>query len=171
MERNFFSRTIGMWPQYGYSWEPNLREAEGEPMVIGEDVGIAPVPVANEGDTAFTTYGGRALMILQTTPELQNLAWDFIKFLMEDENNLTFIQELGYLPVVTSLKEDAYFQDPARQPFVEALENAVLPEQTGTAEDVANEILGVYQLVAVEKSISPEEAVQEAATRAQGKIE
>jgi len=171
MERNFFSRTIGMWPQYGYSWEPNLREAEGEPMVIGEDVGIAPVPVPKEGDTSYTTYGGRALMILQTTPERQNLAWDFVKFLMEDENNLTFIQELGYLPVVTSLKEDAYFQDPARQPFVEALENAVLPEQTGTAEDVANEILGVYQLVAVEKSITPEEAVQEAATRAQGKIE
>jgi multiple sugar transport system substrate-binding protein len=171
MEKSFFSRTIGMWPQYGYSWEPNLREAEGEPMVIGEDVGVAPVPVPNEGDTPYTTYGGRALMILKTSPDRQNLAWDFIKFLMEDENNLTFITELGYLPVITSLKADPYFQDPARQPFVAALENAILPEQTGTAEDVANEILGVYQLVAVERSISPEEAVQEAATRAQAKLQ
>jgi multiple sugar transport system substrate-binding protein len=110
-------------------------------------------------------------MILKTSPDRQNLAWDFIKFLMEDENNLTFITELGYLPVITGLKEDPYFQDPARQPFVAALENAILPEQTGTAEDVANEILGVYQLVAVEKSISPEEAVQEAATRAQAKLQ
>jgi len=171
MEKNFFSRSIGMWPQYGYSWEPNLREAAGEPMVIGEDVGIAPVPVPNEGDTSYTTYGGRALMILQTTPERQNRAWDFIKFLMEDENNLMLIQELGYLPVVTALKDDPYFQDPARQPFVEALENAVLPEQLGTADDVANEILGVYQLVAVEKSMTPEEGVEEAVTRARAKIQ
>jgi multiple sugar transport system substrate-binding protein len=61
MEKNFFSRSIGMWPQYGYSWEPNLKDAAGQPMQIGQDVGIAPVPVPNEGDTSFTTYGGRAL--------------------------------------------------------------------------------------------------------------
>ena len=140
-------------------------------MVIGEDVGVAPVPVPNEGDTSYTTYGGRALMILQTDPERQNRAWDFIQFLMEDENNLTFIEELGYLPVITTLKDDPYFQDPARLPFVEALQNAVLPEQTGVADDVANEILGVYQQVAVEKSITPEQAVEEAVTRARGKIQ
>ena len=58
---------------------------------------------------------------------------------MEDENNLTFIQELGYLPVVTALKDDPYFQDPARQPFVEALQNAVLRTDRH-ADDVANEI-------------------------------
>ena len=64
MEVNFFSRNIGMWLQYGYSWEPNLESAADEPMVIGVDVGAAPVPVPNEGDTSFTTYGGRAMMIL-----------------------------------------------------------------------------------------------------------
>jgi multiple sugar transport system substrate-binding protein len=171
MEVNFFSRTIGTWLQYGYSWEPNLREAADQPMVIGEDVGIAPVPVPNEGDTSFTTYGGRALMILQTTPERQNLAWEFVQFLMEDENNLQFITELGYLPTVTSLKEDPYFQEPARLPFVEALENGLLPEQIGAADDVAVELLGVYQQVAVEKSIPPEQGVQEAAQRARDKIQ
>ena len=61
MEKSFFSRTIGMWPQYGYSWEPNLKEAAEKPMVIGQDVGVAPVPVMNAGDTPYTTYGGRAL--------------------------------------------------------------------------------------------------------------
>jgi len=78
---------------------------------------------------------------------------------------------LGYLPVVTALKDDPYFQDPARQPFVEALQNAILPEQIGAADDVANEILGVYQLVAVEKSMTPEQAVQEAIERAREKIQ
>jgi len=166
MEKNFFSRSIGMWPQYGYSWEPNLKEAAEEPMVIGEDVGIAPVPVQNEGDTAYSTYGGRAYMIMQTTPERQQNAWDFVNFLMQDETNLVFLQELGYLPTLTGLKGDAYFSDPARQPFVDALQNAVLPEQFEAADKVANAVQGVYQQAAVEGSLQPDEAVTQAAEEA-----
>jgi multiple sugar transport system substrate-binding protein len=171
MEMNFFSRTIGMWLQYGYSWEPNLREAAGQPMVIGEDVGIAPVPVPNEGDTSYTTYGGRAFMILKTTPDRQNAAWEFVKYLMQEDNNLIFLQELGYLPILTSLREDPYFQEPARQPFVDILETAVLPQQFATADDVANQILGAYQKTAVEGSITAEEAVQEAAEQARSLLQ
>jgi multiple sugar transport system substrate-binding protein len=171
METNFFSRSIGTWLQYGYSWEPNLREAAGQPMVIGEDVGVAPVPVPNEGDTSYTTYGGRALMILKTTPERQNLTWQFIQFLMEDENNLVFLQELGYLPTLTALKDDPYFQEPARQPFVEALENGMLPEQIATADEVANQVLGVYQQVAVEKSVEPDQGVETAAEQARAELQ
>jgi multiple sugar transport system substrate-binding protein len=171
MERNFFSRTIGMWLQYGYSWEPNLREAAGQPMVIGEDVGIAPVPVPNEGDTSYTTYGGRAFMVLKTTPDRQNAAWEFVKFLMQDDNNLVFLQDLGYLPILTSLLGDPYFQEPARQPFVDILETAVLPQQFAAADDVANQILGIYQKTAVEESLTPEEAVQEAATQARSVLQ
>lgn len=171
MEESFFSRCIGMWPQYGYSWEPNLGEAAEEPMVIGEDVGIAPVPAPNEGDTHYTTYGGRALMILKTDPIREELGWRFVQFLMEEENNLVFLKELGYLPSLTSLKEDAYFQEPARRPFVENLEDGMLPEQVGAADSVANAILGAYQKVAVEESLDPEAAVEEAAEQAREALE
>jgi len=171
MEKSFFSRSIGTWMQYGYSWEPNLREAADQPMVIGEDVGVAPVPVPNEGDTSYTTYGGRALMILKTSPERQNLAWQFIQFLMEDENNVTFIKELGYLPTLTSLKGDPYFQEPARQPFVQALEHGILPEQIGAADDVAVELLGAYQTTVVERSVEPTQAVEDAAVKAKAKLQ
>jgi multiple sugar transport system substrate-binding protein len=166
MEQNFFSRTIGMWPQYGYSWQPNLETAAGSPMVIGEDVGVAPVPVQNAGDTSYTTYGGRPLMVLRTTPEREANAWDLIQFLMEDENNLQILQELGYLPVINTLKDNEYFQDPSRQPFVAALENAVFPELVKNAEDVANAIQGVYQEVTVQGSLSPQDAVAQSAQRA-----
>ena len=74
MEKNFFSRTIGMWPQYGYSWEPNLKTAAERPMEIGKDVAVAPVPVPKAGDTSYTTLGGRPLMIMRTTPERQALS-------------------------------------------------------------------------------------------------
>lgn len=166
MEQSFFSRSIGMWPQYGYSWEPNLQSAAESPMVIGEDVGVAPVPVPNAGDTSYTTYGGRGLMILRTNPEREQLTWDFVQFLMEDENNLVFLQELGYLPTLTSLKTDPYFQEPARLPFVQMLENAVLPQQFDAADKVANQLLGVYQQTAVEEQLTPEQAVETAAQQA-----
>jgi multiple sugar transport system substrate-binding protein len=166
MERNFFTRTIGMWLQYGYSWEPNLREAADMPMVIGEDVGVAPVPVPEEGDTPFTTFGGRALMILKTTPERQARAWHFIQFLMEDENNLQFIKALGYLPLLTSLQSDPYFQEPNRAPFVELLQNGILPEQFANADLAASALQGVYQSVVVEGTTPLEESVSAAAEAA-----
>jgi len=103
---------------------------------------------------------------MKTTPERQQNAWNFVKFLMKDENNLQFLKELGYLPILGSLKTDAYFQDPARKPFVDILEHAVLPEQYEAADKVANAILGVYQEAAVKGSLSPQDAVTQAAQKA-----
>jgi multiple sugar transport system substrate-binding protein len=171
MEKSFFSRTIGMWPQYGYSWEPNLETAAGEPMVIGEDVDVAPVPVPNEGDTSYTTLGGRPLMLMKTTPERQEQAWQFMKFLMEEENNLVFLKELGYLPSLNSLKDDPYFAEPERKPFVDQLENAVYPQSLANFDNIANEVLGVYQETVVDGEHTPEEAVELAAQRAREALE
>ncbi|MBZ0292696.1 MAG: extracellular solute-binding protein [Anaerolineae bacterium] len=170
METNFFSRKVGMWLQYGYSWEPNLESAADEPMVIGEDVGIAPVPVPEAGDTSFTTYGGRAMMILKTDPSRQTRAWDFIQFMMQDENNATFIKELGYLPVLESLKDDEYFQDPARQTFVEVSQNGVLPEQFAAAEKAAVQVQAVIQAAVVEDTLDDASAVETAVEQAREAI-
>ncbi len=170
MEKNFFSRTIGMWPQYGYSWEPNLLTAAEQPMVIGEDVGVAPAPVPNAGDKSFTTYGGRAMIIMKTQPERQARAWDFLQFLMTEENNKQFITELGYLPVLTALKSDPYFAEPARQPFVKLLENGFLPQQTAAAELVANDVQSMIQKAVVEGAMTAEEAVTEAAAKARATL-
>lgn len=171
MEKNFFSRDIGMWLQYGYSWEPNLREADGSPMVIGEDVGVAPVPVPAEGDTSYTTFGGRALMILKTSPEREARAWDFLQFMLQDENNLNFLKQLGYLPVLTALQNDPYFQEPARQPFVEILQNGILPEQFDTAERAAAALQGVYQQVVVDGSVPLADGVTDAAQAARDALQ
>lgn len=170
METNFFSRRIGMWLQYGYSWEPNLESAANQPMVIGEDVGVAPVPVPAEGDTSYTTYGGRAMMILQTSPSREARAWDFIQFMMEDENNATFIKNLGYLPVLESLKDDEYFQDPQRQAFVEISQNGILPEQFAAAEEAAVQVQAIIQESVVEDTLDDTAAVETAVERARGAI-
>jgi multiple sugar transport system substrate-binding protein len=166
MEKNFFSRSIGMWLQYGYSWEPNLKSALDKPMAIGDDVGVAPVPVPSEGDKSFTTLGGRAMMILKTKPEREARAWHLIQFMMEDKNNLQFITELGYLPYLKALEADPYFADPARQPFVKLMENGRIPEQFAAAEKAAAALQGVYQQVVVEAKVSLADAVKTAAEKA-----
>ena len=171
MEKAFFSRDIGMWLQYGYSWEPNLKEADGQPMVIGQDVGVAPVPVPQAGDTSYTTFGGRAGMILKTSPDREARAWDFLEFLMQDENNLIFLKQLGYLPVLTSLQSDEYFQDPTRQPFIDLLQNGVVPEQYATAEKAAVALQGVYQNVVVDGSVPLTDAVTDAAQAARDALQ
>ena len=166
MEKNFFSRSIGMWLQYGYSWEPNLKTAADKPMVIGQDVGVAPVPVPNAGDKAYTTLGGRPYMIMKTTPERELLAWEFVKFLMTDENSLAFNKTLGYLPVKLSLKNDPYFAAPERKPFVDLLSTAIFPQAFANFDTVANELLKVYSLVVVEGKMTPEEGLTTAAANA-----
>ena len=163
MEQNFFSRSIGMWLQYGYSWEPNLKTAKGEPMVIGKDVGVAPVPVPKAGDKAFTTLGGRPYMILKTRPERELLAWEFVKFLMTDENSLAFNKTLGYLPVKLSLKKDPYFAAPERKPFVDLLPNAVFPQAFANFDRAANELLKIYAQAVVEGKVQPADGVKMAA--------
>jgi len=166
MEKNFFSRSIGMWLQYGYSWEPNLKTAADKPMVVGQDVGVAPVPVPSSGDKSYTTLGGRPYMIMKTTPERELLAWEFVKFLMTDENSLTFNKSLGYLPVKLSLKNDPYFAAPERKPFVDLLSTAIFPQAFANFDSVANELLKVYSLVVVEDKLTPEEGVTAAAENA-----
>ncbi|HEX9092106.1 MAG TPA: extracellular solute-binding protein, partial [Anaerolineales bacterium] len=166
MTKNFFSRSIGMWLQYGYSWEPNLKTAADKPMVIGQDVGVAPVPVPAAGDSSFTTLGGRPYMIMKTTPERELLAWEFVKFLMTDENSLAFNTTLGYLPVKLSLESDPYFATPERKPFVDLLSKAVFPQAFANFDTVANDLLKVYSQVVVDASMTPEEGVTAAAASA-----
>lgn len=165
-EPSFFSRNVGSWLQYGYSWQPNLRNANQAPMVIGEDVLVAPVPVPEEGDQSFSTFGGRAAIIMRTTPEREARAWHFLQFLMRDENNYQFITELGYLPVLKSLQDDPFFQTPDKKVFVELLENSLVPEQFANADRAAVALQAIYQEVVVKGSIPLEESVKAAAEAA-----
>lgn len=166
MEKNFFSRNIGMWLQFGYGWKANLDEAAGEPMEIGKDVGVAPIPVPKEGDTHWSTLDGRALMIFKSKPEQEKLAWELVKFLMRDDKNLEACKTLGQLPTLKSLKNDPYFQLPENKPFVEQLKYTLPNEPFAEVDDVANIIQQVYIETVIEKKISPDEAVEKAAKKA-----
>lgn len=170
MEMNFFSRNIGMWLQYGYGWKNNLNEAPGQPMVIGEDVGVAPIPTASENGTQWSTLDGRAIMIFKTSVEEEAIAWEFTKFLMRDDKNLEACKYLGQLPTLKSLKDDPFFNLPENKPFVDQLASTLPNEPIAEVDAIANIILQNYVDVVIGETLSPEEAVAKMAEESRAKL-
>ena len=166
MEQNFFSRTIGMWPQYGIAWRVNLQDAAGEPMVIGEDVGIAPIPTPNKGDTHYSNLDGRALMVFKNSRHVEKRSWQLIELLMEDDFNLKADMALQNLPTLTSLQDHPYFQTPDVKPFVDQLKHAVMNESSVRVAEVSSIILNYYSKVVVMNEMTAEEAVTQAGKEA-----
>ena len=115
------------------------------------------MPVPAQGDTHYSTYGGRLLSIMKTTPDRQNRAWDFVQFLMQDDNTLQFDKELGYLPVNKRLENDPYFQDLTAALRRPAQESVLLAYAAADKVDTA--VLGNYQKTVVARSESPQQAV------------
>ncbi|MDF2152785.1 extracellular solute-binding protein [Vibrio sp. CAU 1672] len=167
MEKNFFSRTIGMWPQFGFGWKANLAEAAGKPMVVGEDVGLAPIPTLKEGDASYSTLDGRALMIFKNTLEKEQLSWAFVQMMMEEELNHKANIALGQLPTLTALKDRPYYNTPEAKPFVEQLPNAKMNEPFALSSDIASIILEQYSKAVVKRDVTPQQAVENATKQAQ----
>lgn len=166
MEKNFFSRSIGMWSQFGYGWKANLKQAAGTTMVIGKDVGIAPLPVLKVGDKSVSTIDGRALMIFKSDKNKENMAWELTKFLMQDKENLEACKALGQLPTLKSLVSDPYFQTPDNKPFLDQLKTGIPNEGFADSDGIQNIMLQTYEKVVIKRSLTPEQGVKEAAVKA-----
>ncbi len=169
-DNSFFKRNVGMWLQFGYGWKANMKGAADHEMEIGKDIGIAPIPVLNEGDTPYSTLGGNGLIIFKSDEQKQNLSWEFIKVLMEDELNLDACKLLGQLPSLTSLQGNEYFQQVSEMPFVNQTLTAIQPEPFGEADTIANHVLQTLQAVVVDGGTSIEDALPKLAEDARAEI-
>lgn len=170
MEKNFFARNVGMWLQFGYGWKSNLKQANGVPMEIGKDVGVAPIPVLKAGGKSVSSMDGRALMIFMSNPEKEAVAWELVKIMMKDDLNLKACKALGQLPTLKSLENDTYFQTPENKPFVEQLEKSLPNEGFAVSDNVQNIILQTYGNIVLQKTISVEDAVKDAAVKSREEL-
>lgn len=166
MEKSFFSRNIGMWPQFGFGWKANLQEAAQRPMVVGEDVGLAPIPTLTKNETSYSTLDGRALMIFKNTIEVEQLSWEFVQLLMDDEMNHRANVELGQLPVLTELRDRPYYQSKEAKPFVDQLPYTIMSEPFSQSADVATILLQQYSKVVLKNEITAEVAIDSASKQA-----
>ncbi|AAM87114.1 ABC transporter substrate-binding protein [Yersinia pestis] len=166
MEKSFFSRNIGMWLQFGFGWKATLSSAAERPMVVGQDVAIAPIPVQTKGDIHYSVLDGRAIMIFKDEARKEQLSWALLNLLMRDDINLQANIALGQLPTLKALQDAPYFQSAEAQPFVQQLQHAILSEPFANAMEVANIILANYSKVVLKGEISPEQAVATSAQAA-----
>lgn len=166
MENKIWQREVGIWPQFGVGWRANLEQGRDQPMVLGDDVAVAPIPVYERGMTHWTMYGGRGIVMFRSNPQQEALAWEVLKLMYDEEFYLEYCKDLSVLPVLPSVAGDEFFQGPEIRPFVEALEHVVEEESFPAWDEVANIVLSALGKVMVTGEMEPEEALAFAASEA-----
>lgn len=91
---------IRNWPyMFGLASDPAISS------VKPEQIGIAPLPVSNEGDESYSALGGWNFFISETSQKKEQ-AWEFIRFMGEPERQSFFAINGSLLPTRKALYED-----------------------------------------------------------------
>jgi len=109
------------WPfVYGLLSDPETSR------VRPEQVDIAPLPVADQGDLSFSGLGGWNFMVNAGSEDRLDQIWTFIEFMSAPEQQKTFALESARLPTLKSLYQDEEVLEslPVAKLGREALENA-----------------------------------------------
>jgi multiple sugar transport system substrate-binding protein len=89
------------WPfVYGLLSDPELSR------VGTEEVGIAPIPVAEQGDASFSGLGGWNFLVNANSEDRLDEIWSFIEFMSSPESQKTLALRSSRLPTLESLYED-----------------------------------------------------------------
>ena len=89
------------WPfVYGLLSDPELSK------VRPGQVGIAPIPVAEEDDTSFSGLGGWNFLVNANSEDKLDEIWTFIEFMSSPESQKTLALQSTRLPTLRSLYED-----------------------------------------------------------------
>ena len=76
------------------------------------EVGFAPVPKVNPGDTGGVSVGGGSLWLMDSgNKNRANAAWDFIKFVTGAQQQAEWSMGTGYLPIRRSAVNLQVYQD------------------------------------------------------------
>ncbi|MFW5709085.1 MAG: ABC transporter substrate-binding protein [Chloroflexota bacterium] len=149
------------------------------------DLGVAPLPLPFEEATNGVTVGGASLWVMadQTEEEMQ-AAVDFIFFLTQTDNDITWHKGTGYIPIRESsyqqLEADGYYEENpffliAVNQFREANANvATAGGVMGPAQLVRGHLLSTVQLLLDEELASDEElqeVMDNAKTRADEELQ
>jgi multiple sugar transport system substrate-binding protein len=71
-----------------------------------EQVDIAPLPVAGQGDTSFSGLGGWNFMVNAGSADKLDQIWTFIEFMSAPDQQKTFALESARLPTLVGLYRD-----------------------------------------------------------------
>jgi multiple sugar transport system substrate-binding protein len=130
------------------------------PDVKKSQLGIAPIPVDEPGDASYSTLGGWSFMI-NAQSDLQEEAWEFIKFMTAPEQLITNAKVGSKLPVRKSLYEDPEVLDnvPVARLGKEAIIDNSRPRPVSPYYSDVSLELAEQLNASLSGDISPEDAV------------
>jgi len=137
-----------------------LAGTEDYPDVKPEQIGIAPLPVAEgQGETASALGGWN--MLINAATDKQDEAWEFVQFMTSEESQKIRTLEASLLPTLTSLYTDSEIKE--KVPVValgeEALKNARPRPVSPYYSDMSLEMQEQFN-ASLKGEVSPEGAVK-----------
>lgn len=118
------------------------------------------------GESTAEIGGGNIAIIKNNSNDQQiAAAWEFIKFLLNDENVATNAINTGYLPITNSSVETEQIQnlwkdDPRFTVGWDSLKNGTEVYYSAKASEWRTSLQEVFDCVIVDKSMTPEDAVK-----------
>ena len=143
---------------------PYMYAVLGDPeqlKVTQDQVGIAPLPVVNEGDPPTSGVGGWGFMI-NASSENKEEAWKFIEFMISPEMERRFAEKATFLPPRLSLYEDEELLDavPIMALGKEAIRNTEPRPVTPFYQDMSLVMAETFNS-SLKGDISPEQAAKD----------
>lgn len=193
----------GYAPNLGNTWtDTDATFLAGEAAMILDSTAGAPglqeasefevdttyIPHADSAERNGVAIGGAALWLIDSGDEAQNqAAWQFMEFMSEESQQITWHQETGYFPVRSSLLESEELQsfwdeNPNLLTAINQLADtnteledgstnyAVLGGRAGPFPAIRQLIVEAYSRV-LDDGLTPEEALNEAAEAANQELE
>jgi multiple sugar transport system substrate-binding protein len=153
---------------------PYMYAVLGDPKqskVSQDQVGIAPLPVVNEGDPPTSGVGGWGFMI-SATSENKEEAWKFVEFMISPETQRRFAERSTLLPPRLSLYEDERLLEevPIMALGKEAIRNTEPRPVTPFYQDMSLIMAETFNN-SLKGDVSPEQAARELQEELQNIVE
>ncbi|MCL6099465.1 MAG: extracellular solute-binding protein [Bacteroidetes bacterium] len=129
---------------------------------------FSPMPVPDDRKGPVYTYcDPKNIVIFKTCPDPQ-LAWSFLKYMLEEKNDLKLLEMTNQLPRRKNLETNLLFEDyfnknPKMRIFAEQAKYVKGTDQSPVLKEVFDLISQEYEACVIYGTKTPEEAVKDAA--------
>ena len=163
----FFAEQVGMYLDSTANVAEVIKNSDFE-------VGTAYLPVADGVDPQGVIVGGASLWITnQVDEEDQDAAWEFVKFMTDEDIQAEWAAATGYFPITPSaydvdVLKDAYEEYPQYTTAVDQLEDTTVdPATQGALTEVLPEARKIIETALGElyEGKDPQEAIDDAAEK------
>jgi|SRR5690625_483302 len=163
----FFAEQVGMYLDSTANVAEVIKNSDFE-------VGTAYLPVADGVDPQGVIVGGASLWITnQVDDEDQDAAWEFVKFMTDEDIQAEWAAATGYFPITPSaydvdVLKDAYEEYPQYTTAVDQLEDTTVdPATQGALTEVLPEARKIIETALGElyEGKDPQEAIDDAAEK------